>query len=336
MGFYNTDNWPEKSEFYRLPWSNNDNPISWLEITDICNIYCKGCYRKNLTGHRTLDELKEEVDLFKRIRNTDGISIAGGEPLIYPHIEELVGKILAQRRHVYLCTNGVLLEKKLHGFPPSDRLFINVHIDGMEETHDRIVGREGVFQTATRGIGAAKSAGFRVCTNTTIYRDTDMHEVAVLFDYLTQLGVDTLMVSPAYGYEAVQDDDPDGAAEIFMTRRQVHEKFCRARRLLQRFKLAASPIYLDFLCGHRELPCAAWANPTYNVRGWRGPCYLIGDAHHETYEELLDATDWDELGPGGDTRCEHCLVHYGFEPSAVLSANRRVRDVLKMAMWQMT
>ncbi len=311
--------------------------VMMLEPSHACNLSCAGCgrireYADTLSTHLSVDECLAAL----RECGAPIVSLCGGEPLIYPGVEELVGKILAQRRHVYLCTNGLLLEKKLHGFPPGDRLFINVHVDGMEAGHDRSVGRNGVFNAAIRGIRRAKAAGFRVCTNTTIYRDTDMHEITVLFEYLTQLRVDALMISPAYGYRAVEEADPDAAREIFMTRPQVHEKFRRARRLLQRFKLAASPIYLDFLCGRRELPCAAWANPTYNVRGWRGPCYLVADAHYPTYRELLEATDWDRLGPGGDPRCQHCLVHSGFEPAAVLLANRGVGDLLKMALWQMT
>jgi len=149
-------------------------------------------------------------------------------------------------------------------------------------------------------------------------------------------GVGGLMISPAYGYEAVTDDNPDSAAEIFMTRREVNEKFRAARELLARFKLATSPVYLDFLGGGRDLECAAWANPTYNVKGWRGPCYLVADDHYETYAELVASTDWNNLGPGNDPRCEHCLVHCGFEPAAVLAANRSVRDMLRMAVWQMT
>jgi hopanoid biosynthesis associated radical SAM protein HpnH len=237
---------------------------------------------------------------------------------------------------VYLCTNGFLLEKKLGGFRPSGRLFINVHLDGMEATHDRAVGREGVFARAIAGIQAAKGAGFTVCTNTTVYKQTDAHEIAVLFEYLTQLGVDGMMISPAYGYRAVQESDPGGADRLFMTRDEVHAKFRQARELLRRFRLVASPIYLDFLCGGRELSCAAWANPTRNVRGWKGPCYLITDAHYPSYQEMVDGTDWARLGPGKDPRCGHCLVHCGFEPAAVLAANRRFRDALAMAVWQMT
>jgi hopanoid biosynthesis associated radical SAM protein HpnH len=263
------------------------------------------------------------------------VSICGGEPLIYPEIEVLIESLIARRKHVYLCTNGLLLEKKLPGLRPNNRLFLNVHLDGMESTHDRLVQREGVFSAAIEGILAAKKAGFMVYTNSTIYKDTDMHEIAVLFAYLTELGVDGMMITPSYGYDAVRQADPRAAQEIFMTRQEVHEKFRLAQKLLSRFKLTASPIYLDFLRGRRELQCAAWANPTYNIRGWRGPCYLRGDAHYLTYRQLIDITDWNRLGPGNDSRCDQCLVHCGFEPAAMLMANKRLLDILRMAVWQM-
>lgn len=311
--------------------------VLMLEPLHACNLSCAGCgrireYADTVHSRLSIEQCLAAVDEC----GAPITSVCGGEPLIYPGIEQLVQRILAQQKHVYLCTNGVLLEKKLHGLPRSDRLLINVHLDGMEATHDRAVGRGGVFEAATAGIRAAKAAGRRVCTNTTVYKQTDMHEVAVLFEYLTELGVDGLMISPAYGYAAVHQTDPGGAEEMFMTRRQAHEKFRRARRLLGRFKLSTSPVYMDFLAGRRELPCAAWANPTYNVRGWRGPCYLVADAHYLTYRELIEATDWDRLGPGGDPRCRHCLVHYGFEPAAVLAASRRLRDIVRIAVWQMS
>ena len=263
------------------------------------------------------------------------VSIGGGEPLIYPEIGELVEKILAARKHIYLCTNGLNLQKRLPDLRPDGRLFINVHLDGMEATHDRLVERQGTFAAAVDGIRAAKSAGFTVCTNTTFYKDTDVHEIAVLFSYLAELGVDGFMIAPAYGYQSVQQSDPVAAERIFMTRTEVNAKFRVARRLLSKYRLFASPIYMEFLCGERELTCAAWANPTRNVRGWRAPCYLIADGHTETYQQLIDATNWETLGPGNDPRCEHCLMHCGFEPAAVLAANRGFRDALKMAVWQM-
>jgi hopanoid biosynthesis associated radical SAM protein HpnH len=311
--------------------------VLMLEPLHACNLSCAGCGRireyadtmhRRLTLERCLAAAAE--------CGAPIVSICGGEPLLYPDIENLVDRLISNRKHVYLCTNGVLLEKKLRGFRPSSSLSLNVHIDGMEASHDRMVRHAGAFAAAVRGILDAKVAGFHVCTNTTIYRETDMHEIVVLFRYLEEMGVDGFMISPAYGYEAVRDGDPQGGRALFMTRQEVHEKFRAARELLRGVRLNASPIYLRFLCGERELPCAAWANPTYNVRGWRGPCYLVSDSHYETYRELVDATDWDRLGPGGDPRCAHCLVHSGFEPAAVLSAHKGFADVLRMAVWQMT
>jgi len=310
--------------------------VLMLEPLHKCNLACAGCGRIREYS----DTLKQSLSIEQCLAAVDEcgvpiVSVCGGEPLIYQGIEELIGKLLARRKHIYLCTNGLLLQRKLPGFPPSDRLMLNVHLDGMEASHDGAAGRPGVFREATDGIRAAKTAGFRVCTNTTIYKETDMDEIAVLFEYLTELGVEGLMISPAYGYEAVQQD-AGPTDNLFMTRQEVHEKFREARPMLQRFKVTASPIYMDFLCGERDLTCAAWANPTYNVRGWRGPCYLMADAHYESYKELVEATDWTQLGPQSDPRCEHCLVHCGFEPAAVFAANGRLRDMLKMAVWQMT
>lgn len=311
--------------------------VLMLEPLHACNLSCTGCGRIReyaSTMHRRLSV--EQCLAASAECGAPIVSICGGEPLLYPDIEPLVEILVEQKKHVYLCTNGVLLEKKLRCFRPSSRLLINVHLDGMEATHDRLVEREGVFAAAVRGILDAKTAGFIVCTNTTIYKDTDMNEVAVLFDYLYELGVDGFMISPAFGYASVCDSDPEGGQQIFMTRDEVHAKFRSGRQLLQPYRLTASPMYMEFLRGERDLDCAAWANPTYNVQGWRGPCYLLGDAHYKTYAELVAATDWSKLGPSGDARCKHCLVHCGFEPAAVLTANKGVRDLVRMAMWQMT
>ena len=311
--------------------------VLMLEPLHACNLKCVGCgrireYADTLNRSLSVDECLKSVDEC----GAPIVSICGGEPLIYPGLKELTDKILAQKKHIYLCTNGLLLEENLKLFEPSTRLFINVHIDGMEATHDAITGRKGVFDRALAGIRAAKAAGFLVYTNTTLYRETDPHEIAVLFDYLTEFGVDGFMISPAYGYESVRTSETAAGESIFMTREEVHAKFRQARTLLDRFKLVTSPLYLDFLSGRRELPCAAWANPTRNVLGWKGPCYLITDGHFDSYAQMMESTDWDSLGPGVDPRCEHCLVHCGFEPAAVLAANKSIRDVMKMALWQVT
>src|SRR5208282_2358257 len=171
--------------------------------------------------------------------------------------------------------------------------FFNVHLDGLETSHDIAVEREGVFQAAIDGIKAAKKAGFLVCTNTTVYKETDLAEIDELYAYLTRLGVDGFMLSPAYGYTAVHKTNPTGAAEIFMTRDDIRAKFKEIKRLFKKYHLNNSPVYLEFLAGERELTCTAWGNPTRNVKGWKGPCYLITDQHHETFRGLMDDTDWD-------------------------------------------
>jgi hopanoid biosynthesis associated radical SAM protein HpnH len=310
--------------------------VLMLEPLHACNLKCSGCgrireYADTLSRRLSVDECLTAAEQC----GAPVVSVCGGEPLVYGEIGELVTELTNRRKHVYLCTNATLLAKKLDRFRPSDRLFINVHLDGMEQTHDRLVERPGTFAAAIEGIREAKAAGFRVTTNTTIYQETDMHEITVLFSYLRELGVDGFMLSPAYGYQAVTCDVPADGPRLFMTRAEVQEKFRLGRQLLAGYRLIASPIYLEFLCGERELTCAAWANPTYNVRGWRGPCYLLGDRHYGTYQELVAGTDWQTLGPGNDPRCEHCLVHCGFEPAAAMAANRGVRDAMKMAVWQM-
>jgi hopanoid biosynthesis associated radical SAM protein HpnH len=311
--------------------------VLMLEPLHACNLTCTGCgrireYASTIKDKLTVAECLAAVDEC----GAPVVSICGGEPMIYPQIEELVAKIIERRKHIYLCTNGMFIRKKLAGFRPSSRFFFNVHLDGMEQSHDLAVERQGVFSEAVEGIKAAKRAGFLVCTNTTIYKETDMHEIAVLLAFLTELGVDGFMLSPAYGYEAVQATNPNGAAQIFLTRDDIHRKFREAKRLLARFKLNTSPIYLEFLRGERQLKCAAWANPTRNVRGWKGPCYLITDRHYPSHREMIESTDWERLGRGNDPRCDHCMVHCGFEPAAVLGVNKKLGDTLKMALWQFT
>jgi hopanoid biosynthesis associated radical SAM protein HpnH len=256
--------------------------------------------------------------------------------MIYPDIGPLVKGILKRRKHIYLCTNGMFIKKRLHEFRPTSRFFFNVHLDGLEETHDLAVERKGVFKAAVEGIVAAKRAGFLVCTNTTIYKETDLSEIDRLFAYLTKLGVDGFMLSPAYGYVAVHQTNPTGAAEIFLTREQIRAKFREAEKLLSKYRMMSSPVYLEFLSGKRDLRCTAWGNPTYNTRGWKGPCYLITDEHHDTFRGLMEDTDWDAYGHGNDPRCEHCMVHCGYEPSAALGVNGRLGDSLKMLMWQLS
>src|SRR5262245_31086541 len=242
--------------------------VLMLEPLHACNLTCTGCgrireYSQTIKARLSIEECLASVDEC----GAPIVSICGGEPLIYPEIGELVRGILNRRKHIYLCTNGMFIRKRLHEFRPTSRFFFNVHLDGLKETHDIAVEREGVFEAAVDGIRAAKAAGFLVCTNTTIYKETDLGEIDALFAYLTKLGVDGFMLSPAYGYTAVQQTNPKGAAEIFLTRDDIRAKFREAEKLLKKYRMASSPVYLEFLSGKRELTCTAWGNPTRNIKG---------------------------------------------------------------------
>lgn len=301
--------------------------VLMLEPLHTCNLTCTGCgrireYESTITQKLTLEQCLRAADEC----GAPIVSICGGEPLLYPEIGRLVSALVERKKTIYLCTNGMFIKKRLKEFTPNDRFFFNVHLDGMEKNHDIAVEREGVFRDAVEGIRAAKAGGFRVCTNTTVYKETDMNEIEELFEFLSQFNVDGHALSPAYGYSAVND------REIFMTRDDIIEKFQHVDKLV-RFPLFSTPTYLEFLQGKRDYPCTAWGNPTYNVKGWKGPCYLITDQHHATFEELMTRTPWESYGAGNDPRCDHCMTHCGYEPSAALGINPKFGDTLKLMSW---
>jgi hopanoid biosynthesis associated radical SAM protein HpnH len=305
--------------------------VMMLEPLHACNLTCTGCgrireYRSTITEKLTVEQCLAAVEEC----GAPIVSICGGEPTIYPDLPRLLAELRRRRKHVYLCTHGMFIRKRLHEWEPSSSFFINVHLDGLEKTHDLCVERDGVFCEAIEGIKAAKAAGFLVCTNTTIYKQTDLAEISELYALLDSLGVDGYMITPAYSYAAVQ------SKEIFMSRDEIRWKFRKATALLGRYNLMTSPIYLEYLRGDREMMCTAWGNPTYNPRGWKGPCYLMTDAHHATFTEFMEKTPWEKYGRGRDPRCEDCMVHVGYEPSAVLGANRKLGDSWKLLTWQLT
>jgi len=305
--------------------------VLMLEPLHACNLTCTGCgrireYSTSIKQRLSIEECLEAVDEC----GAPVVSICGGEPMIYPGIGELTAKILERKKVVYLCTNGMFTRKKLGEFKPSRKFFFNVHLDGLQKTHDLAVEREGVYDAAIDGIKAAKEAGFMVCSNTTVFKETEMAELEEMFGYLTSLGVDGFMISPGYSYSAV------GTKEIFMTRADIREKFRAADAMFKKYKFATSPIFLEFLQGEREMSCTAWGNPTRNVKGWKGPCYLITDVHHKSFDDLLNKTPWEKYGYGKDPRCENCMVHSGYEASAALGVNGKLGDTLKMVKWQFT
>lgn len=304
--------------------------VMMLEPLHACNLTCTGCGRIR-EYHSTINEMLSVEQCLAAVEECGApvVSICGGEPTIYPEIGRLTREILDRGRHIYLCTNGMFIRKRLHEFKPTSSFFWNVHLDGMERTHDLCVERDGVFREAIEGIKVAKAAGFLVCSNTTIYKETDLKEIAELYAYLYDLGVDGYMLSPAYSYAAVQTKD------IFMSREEIREKFCLATELLDKYNLMMSPIYFEYLRGERELMCTAWGNPTFNPRGWKGPCYLMTDEHHASFKDFIEKTPWEKYGRGRDPRCADCMVHVGYEPSAVLGAHRKLGDNWKMLTWQL-
>jgi hopanoid biosynthesis associated radical SAM protein HpnH len=304
--------------------------VMMLEPLHACNLTCTGCGR--IREYET--SIRETIPVEKCLAAAEEcgapiVSICGGEPFIYKPLPQLVAGLLERRKHIYLCTNGMFIRKRIHEFRPSKRLFVNVHLDGMKKSHDIAVERAGVFDAAIDGIRCAKENGFMVCTNTTVFMETDMNELEEMFQYLETLGVDGHMISPGYSYSAVK------TKEIFLDRARIREKFKDIKRLAKRFPLNTSPVYSEFLAGERELMCTAWGNPTYNVKGWKGPCYLMTDAHHETFRGLINDTPWERYGYGRDPRCEDCLVHCGYEASAATGKNSRFGDTWKMMTWSL-
>jgi hopanoid biosynthesis associated radical SAM protein HpnH len=302
--------------------------VMMLEPLHACNLTCTGCgrireYESSIRERLSLEQCLTAVDEC----GAPMVSICGGEPLLYPEIGPLSAAILARGRYIQLCTNGMFMPKKLKDFKPNPGFVFNVHLDGMEKNHDLAVERPGVFREAIEGIKAAKAAGFKVWSNTTVYKETDMAEIWDLFEYLEQFKMDGHTIAPAYGYSAVND------REIFLTREDVHEKFKDIDKMAKRFPLVSSPVYMEFLKGDRDLPCTAWGQPTYNVKGWKGPCYLITDGHYNTFEDLMTKTPWDNYGTGNDPRCSECMVHCGYEPSAAYGINSKFSDAFKSLAW---
>jgi MoaA/NifB/PqqE/SkfB family radical SAM enzyme len=358
-----------------------------LEPLHTCNLTCTGCGRIREYSTSLKDMMSLEDCLGAAVEcNAPMVSICGGEPLIYPHIEALVNGLLEQGRIVYICTNAMFMRKKMREWlaaqlrnadrelrtdledkidklvadglvsekdaaairnpqspvrdctiGPSKWMYWNVHLDGLERIHDLIVEREGVFKECILAIKMAKRLGYQVATNTTIYKETDMDEVEQMFDYLSDLGVDGHTISPGYEYDAAKKDmikrlnlRPEN---FFLTRRMTVEKFQKIEDWMNRYAFFGTPIYFEFLAGKRDLTCSAWAIPTRNIRGWKGPCYLMTDAHYSSYSELLEKVEWENYGVvegvARDPRCENCMVHCGYEPTATLGLQAQRGDTWK-------
>jgi hopanoid biosynthesis associated radical SAM protein HpnH len=304
--------------------------VLMLEPTHLCNLACSGCGRIR----EYADTIQEMMSLEECLSSVDEcpapiVTITGGEPFLYPHVYDLVKGVLQRGKHIQFCTNGLLLEKGLEQMEPHPNFTFNVHMDGLEETHDRLLERKGTYKIAIEGIKKAKAKGFRVCTNTTIFKDTDMVEIEMLFAQLTELGVDGLLAAPGFDYEAVGED-------LFLVRREIEKKFAYVYEMSKRFRFWSTPMYLRFLKGEKQLQCTPWGNPTRNPRGWKAPCYLITDAHYPTFAEMMAKTDWEKYGVGRDDRCAQCMMHCGFEPTVVNEIGKSWKDIWEMIVWNLT
>jgi hopanoid biosynthesis associated radical SAM protein HpnH len=308
-----------------------------LEPLFRCNLACSGCGKIQHPTDILVQNLTPE-QCFAAVEECGApvVAIPGGEPLLHPQIDEIVRGLVARRKFVYLCTNGLLLEKSLDKFEPSPYFSFSVHLDGLQELHDKCVDRKGVFDTAVKAIKAAKAKGFRVTTNTTIFEGTDPKEIQEFFDFVSTLGVDGMMVSPGYSYEWAPDQNH------FLKREQTKALF---REILAPFKAGQknwnfnhNPLFLDFLTGEKDYECTPWGMPSYSVLGWQKPCYLLNEGHYATYQELLDNTDWSQYGrASGNPKCADCMVHCGYEPTAAVDAmqpqnlTRSLGSVLSMS-----
>ena len=350
-----------------------------LEPLHTCNLTCTGCGRIREYSTSLKDVMSLE-DCLAAAQDCDApmVSVCGGEPLIYPKIEELVNGLLEQNRIVYICTNGMFMRRKLREYlasvyttgqepllkrlvaealvtekeadeirkggredrvtiRPTQWLYWNVHVDGLEYTHDLIVEREGVFKECVAAVKMAKLIGFQVATNTTVYKETDMREIEQMFEFFSWLGVDGHTISPGYDYDAAKKDmlkrlnrQPE---DFFLTRGMTVQKFSRIQEWGEKFTIFGTQVYQEFLAGKRELTCTAWAIPTRNVKGWKAPCYLITDGHYSSYKEMLEKVDWEKYGVvdgvARDSRCENCMVHCGYDPSGALGMNYKKGDTWK-------
>jgi hopanoid biosynthesis associated radical SAM protein HpnH len=298
-----------------------------LEPLYQCNLACSFCGKIQHPDHilRKRMPVEQAVAAIEE-SGAPMVSIAGGEPLVHPEVHVIAAELLRRKRFVFLCTNALLLRKKLANFTPSPYFTWVVHLDGMRERHDRFVEREGVFDKAVDGIREAKRRGFRVATNTTFLTTDTPETVREVLDFLNDdLEVDSIQISPAYAYEKAPDQEHFPGVE--QTRRLFSAAFADGGR--KRWRLNHTPLYLDFLEGKVDFQCTPWGIPSYSIFGWQRPCYLMSDGHAKTYKELLETTDWDAYGRGNDPRCDNCMAHCGYEPTAVLASTRSLRESVR-------
>jgi len=301
-----------------------------LEPLFACNLACAGCGKIQ----HPASVLKQRMPVEQAVSavvdsGAPMVSIAGGEPLMHKEIDEIVRQLLDKGKMVFLCTNAVLLPRHIHKFKPHKNFAWMVHIDGLEQRHDESVSKEGVFKQAVEAIKMVQDKGFRVMTNTTFFDTDSPQDVIDVLDYLNdELKVDNMQISPGYAYEKA----PDQAHWLgtSQTKELFKKAFADGRR--KKWRLNHSPLFLDFLEGKVDFDCTAWAIPSYSLKGWQKPCYLMEDGYVDTYDELIETTDWDSYGRGKDPRCANCMAHCGYEPTAVLATMGSLKESIRAAV----
>ena len=304
--------------------------VLMLEPLFRCNLACPGCgkidYEDQILNKRlSLEECLASVDEC----GAPIVSIPGGEPLLHKEIGAIVSGIVARKKFVYLCTNGLLLEKKLNLFEPSDYLTFSVHLDGLEEHHDHAVNQPGTFKRTVAAIRMVRSRGFRVNVNCTLFDQMNASEVAAFFDFCTNdLNVEGITVSPGYAYERAPSQ------EHFLNRTKTKQLFRDVfkHRGKTKWRFSQSSLFMDFLAGNQEYRCMPWGNPTRNIFGWQRPCYLLGEGYTGTFRELMEETDWDLYGTGNYEKCANCMVHCGYEATADNETVARPWKALKVSL----
>ena len=302
--------------------------VLMLEPLFRCNLACSGCGKIQFPPDILRRQLTPE-ECFQAVEECGApiVSIPGGEPLLHPQIDEIVDGLIERKKYIYLCTNALLLKKHLHRFKPSKYLSFSIHLDGPEAVHDEAVCREGTYQIAVDAIREAVRLGFRVTTNTTVFNNAEPETMKGFFDDLMELGVEGMMVSPGYPNEKAPNQ------ENFLERNKTISLF---RRILEKpnrsWRFNQSPLFLEFLRGERNLNCTPWGNPTYNIFGWQKPCYLLNEGYCSSFSELMETTAWDQYGcESGNTHCTDCMVHSGYEPTAVHLTFNSLKGLLKTA-----
>lgn len=304
--------------------------VLMLEPLYTCNLACIGCSKDRHTG-----KLKDRMPLekiFEAVKDCGApiVNICGGEPTLYPELESMISGLIARDKYIIFCTNALELETRFFGrIAPSDHLFLMVHLDGMRDTHDYVCNRKGVFDKAIAAVRKGKELGYHVFLNTTVFKQTNVAEVKELCELVNQLEADGILISPGYEYESVEKD-------IFLTKEEIHSKFKAIREFSKSYKINATPMFLEFAAGMRELPCAPWSTVNYTPKGWKAPCYLVeGEGYFEKWEDFFDKVDWAYWESRKDPRCANCKMHSGFEHSAVEEAMKSVKGKLRLAAWSM-